>query len=753
MRTTTDFYLLYTLDLPLGGLQDDSPDVRLYGGMQITGGEFRFNLSRDTLPVKLLADGEVTSEISEPLGLKGVVLDKFDLAGRVYKDSAGATSVDLALEAEARFTSSSLSQFKLTGAIVVDDGAPRLAMAMLSATPPLTLTQFLNSVFQGTMAWAGDITDQFAFMDGAIYYLKAPDKAPDKYTYTYDNVAYQPGYGVASKFLIFGKYEIDISLIATGHEFDLTTSSPTSINAFDFVTLNNLSIEISSRSSNTHIQADCTLNFFNSKPDLKVSLDYDTGQKLFKGHVSADLGTLSLPGDGGNSDHHVSLDVAFTWGSEQDNSGNPLSGLDPAVQAKRGFHLTSINGLPTMDFDLIGKFTDLLNKSGGCNKIVSDWLNGLTTTKLTPGLNGSPTKDDDGNMIVPLKVTYSVLVGGSSIADETITFTATLVMPHGLSELPIKIFQSIVESLPTIAADILGNVDTYKAIAMEIAKRGGASAFARMICRALEKALEDLAKDLAKAAESVACETIEIAAELAAALISVAMLSAMKLITNLFEKAWDEIKSWFHSGGSDKDKARDKIREAQANVEAAVQKVEARIDEAKVRISASKLTTTLDPDGNIETRVVWTAAESAPSSLGGQITCHLQYLSGVPGYRGQKILVDVPDAAFPDERRFEDVARGADYRMNAALRTKLAGFTFMTGDTEKQITDGSATLRGLKDEVADEFATKLDGILTRFKGYNASGVESDWIYATTDVPAGLVVGNSRIGQTTRITLH
>ena len=366
MATTTDFYLLYTLALPVG-----STEVKLYGGMEVAQGEFRFTLSKN-LPygARYIVAGDAVTTIDQPLGLKGVVLDDLDLSGRIYTLN-GQRQIDLALSAAARFPG--ISGFpSLVGAMVIADSSPRLAMVALTSNPPLTLTQFLISVFGGYAAWASTVTDQFAFVRGSLYFLKAPDGSDTTYTFVYNQVTYYPGYHLDSKFLIFGNYEFDVRLSVNGDEFDLVTATPTTINVFDFVMLKDSSVEISSRRNDTHIKVASTVRFFNSVPDLGLTATYDTGQGRFTGTVDAHLPGLNIPGDGGSSTQDVTLTVVFQWTRDSAQG--------------RGFTIVSISGLPTGAFNLVEKYTDVLNglRGGGCQQIVSGWLNGMSTTTLKP---------------------------------------------------------------------------------------------------------------------------------------------------------------------------------------------------------------------------------------------------------------------------------------------------------------------------------------------------------------------------------
>src|ERR1044072_7143179 len=168
MTTSADLSFLYSFDLSLGG-----QDIRFDGELKATPTDLVFTTSNDG-----------NAPIVSPLGLTGVTLTGPQLTGRISTTADGQQSIDLALNASASFTS--LSGFDLNGAIVLDGGAPRLAVVELAADQPLTLTQFMTSVLGSDAAFASEVTDQFAFLDGQLYWLETPaGQDPASYTWPY----------------------------------------------------------------------------------------------------------------------------------------------------------------------------------------------------------------------------------------------------------------------------------------------------------------------------------------------------------------------------------------------------------------------------------------------------------------------------------------------------------------------------------------------------------------------------------------
>jgi hypothetical protein len=88
--------------------------------------------------------------------------------------------------------------------------------------------------------------------------------------------------------------------------------------------------------------------------------------------------------------------------------------------------------------------------------------------------------------------------------------------------------------------------------------------------------------------------------------------------------------------------------------------------------------------------------------------------------------------------------------MNASVKSILSGFTFMNQQTEDSMTSAIGQLQGIDNSVARDFANYLQGKLDEFRSYNTHGIQSDWVYAYSDIPSYTTVGKSYIGMNTRI---
>ncbi|MEB3191707.1 MAG: hypothetical protein VKL42_15315 [Snowella sp.] len=492
MPTEVKVYFPYTLNF------DDivSQPVRLNGVIVVSKDEFALKLvvptSKDKNENKFLInssdgkndeivltgffpDDKATKSISEPFGMTGIVLENFGIRGSIKKNN-GKTETDITLTAAARFPK--LENLFLEGKILFEQTSPRLVVVTLSAQKPLTIKHFVESVIDGTWDWADDITDEFAFQSGEMYYLKHPDKAPDNYTFSYLDQTYKHGYHLQAKLQIFQEHDFLIGLDVEDKAITLQTTVPKQID-FDFITLDNPNLEISTKSPNKYLRISTKITILKTSIPSSISAEYNFGKKkAFVGAVSVNLGSLNLPTKNGNTSQNVQLGIEFTWTK---GSGSNSS-----------FKITKIDGLPTNNLNLIEDFLKVLNelRNNGCEKILKEWLNSLTKTVLTPGLNGSPSKTKDDKMKLPLKLRYEIkandsVIAGSeiTIASSEITFDAIFTIPSSLEDLPRAMWQSIVESSLQIAGDILADPKTYEAVSLEASKRGGVEALARFICR------------------------------------------------------------------------------------------------------------------------------------------------------------------------------------------------------------------------------------------------------------------------------
>ena len=88
--------------------------------------------------------------------------------------------------------------------------------------------------------------------------------------------------------------------------------------------------------------------------------------------------------------------------------------------------------------------------------------------------------------------------------------------------------------------------------------------------------------------------------------------------------------------------------------------------------------------------------------------------------------------------------------MNAVARPAVRDITFMDGVTAQNLATAAETLRGIDNDVARSFGDYLDGLRSSFEAMNRDGIVGDPVYATTDVPAVMTVGKSRLGFNTRL---
>ncbi|MWC30528.1 hypothetical protein [Paenibacillus sp. MMS18-CY102] len=740
-NTEGAFYLFSTMQFDVG------TPVRLYGAIRVTtSADLYFVLSKH-LPYdpKLAPKGESTTSIANPLGLNGVLLEQLDVTSHIYKDANQNMAADTSLQASARFPS--LPGFNLSGGIVFEKASPRLAIIQLTANPALTLTQFITRVIGGQWDWADSVTDQFAFRKGLFYSLSAPPDAPADYSYKYvdanqpaNNVTCYPGYHADAILRIFGKYDFRISLAVTGKTVLLETTSLSSFD-FDFITLSNTNLKISTQPNHKYITIGTDVIILNTSVKGTVNAGYDLTQSAFVGNASLDLGSVDLPSDSGTSSKEVTLGVEFTW-TKGSGSGS-------------GFKITKISGLPVNSLDWVQKYTDVLNMGGGCAKIVSDWIKGLTKTSLSPKLNGSPTKTPDGKMQVPLKLVYSITAAGHTIASNEILFTPVFVIPKGLKHLPIAIWESIIDSAGTLIPQILSQPDTYKAIAEYAALQGGARAAARFICRALEKGIQSVAEALAEEfAALVVTATLAEAAELAAALAAVATLGIPVLIAGLaalFASLWD----WLT--GEDKKKQREaeeQLQVARDKIMSALNIIFNKINDIQAMIQIQSLDVSLDAQSNYN--AAWKLNGSVVDRLGtGAVLLYtFNLLQGAPGTQGDvwpgtnvKVLATEQTSC---QIPLQQIPNAEQYQLNASVVSTVKGLTYLYDNTRQQLEDAINQLGGIDNSKAKQYASELRYKMNQLAAYNTSGIVSKPVYAHLSMPAYLEIGQSIVGVNTRL---
>jgi len=730
---TTDWrvYLLSTLQFDVG------TQVRLYGAIQASStAGLTFVLSKDMpFDPHLLPSGQVTTRVDEPFGMTGVRLEEFEVVAQITRGGDGEALVDLTVEAVASFPS--LQGFTLEGALVLQQTSPRLALVRLTTQQPLTLTQFVRGVLGGSWEWMDGVTDQFAFRSGDLYYLNPPAGSPDSYTYTYTasdgtEVVCTAGYHADAVLRIFGSYDFQISLAVVplnpGNAVTLTTTALTPID-FDFVVFSNPSLQISTLPSGKYLRVSTDLAVFGTG-GFHVAAAYDLTQSAFTGSVSKDLGSLDIPVVGGSQPTEVTLGVDFAW-------------------TNSGFAITGISGLPSLDMNLIQQFTSFLNQmQGGCEKIVSDWLNSLTQTTWSPGLDGSPTRSG-GQMTVPLKLTYALKADGSVLYTTDLPFSAVFEIPTSLSDLPRALFLSLVESAGTIASDILSNPDAYQAMAVEVGRRVGAQAFARLLCRALAEFGEAVAQAIIDAAGAIVADTLAAAAELAAALAAVAVAglsAAMSGILDLLRRFLD----WLTGKDEEKkEEAEDKLRAQAAQITSAMDVVQNAIDSARGVLQMASLTTGVDAQGRFSASWAMTQFDPARLGEGPMVTFVLTLLQGAPGTAGaalQAVTLPVQTASYA--LPLGQIPDLGDYRMNASVQAVATGVTVISPAAQSQLQGAIDQLNGVDNDVAHQLAGQLQTRLDQLVAVNAGGITGNLMYATLAGPAVMTVGQSVVGVST-----
>jgi hypothetical protein len=727
--TQAECYLLSVLEFDVGSLH-----AKFYGAIKVTNAKDAYFFLSDKMQFdpKLLPAGEVTQSITNPFntdasnpGMKGVELSGFDAKGHIYQKD-NKTVVDLELTAAASFPA--LQNLLLEGALVFDGGAPRLAWVELDVVnpqgeqqPPLTLTQFVQAVIGGDWSWGADATNQFAFQSGYMYYLSGSDNYTFNYTEGGASKTLQcvPGYHFSATLQVFQQYDFEIDLdVAQDDTITLTGKYLDEID-FGFVQFTNLRLQIATGQS-THFRLATDAVVFGSK----FSIFADYSNPTFFGQVTAE---------------DVNITVKFSW--TQGSAGG-------------SFAILEIDGLPLRDLDIVRNLLNAFNNSGGCDKILSEWLSKIKST-FTPALNGSPSRNIDGSMKLPLKLTYAIRMGDSSpFVTAEIDFDAYFDVPTSLSNLPDAMWNTIIDNLDNIIPEILSNQNTYKAIAMEVAKRAGGKALARFICRSLESDNNDTAEDLAEPSnvDLVPIETLGDAAELVGVLMTVSLIG-ISLVYSLLKDIWDDIKKFFGGGDSDKDKARDQIRAVWDKVNQTIAPINQKIEDIKTDIKIVSLTTGIDEQSRFEAQVVWSLGISQKLDPGSVLSCNFDFLSGAPGNdKGQILGTEIQNQTFPLVKNWSDINSGWNYELNARVQTALTGYTFMKPDDRATIVNAINLLNSAPSDigVAHDFAASLQSTLDQFDGFNQKGLLSDWVYAQSDTPLELVVGQSRVGINTRI---
>ena len=719
-------YLLSTLQFHVG-----KTPVRLYGGVKVGGNEFAFVLADKLNPSFVPPEFvDPTESIANPFEMTGVTLGGFEAAGHIKKVK-GETVFDLVLRAKAELREIGLM---LDGALVFEKSSPRLILVTLNADRPLTLTDFVKSVLGWNWDWMDDVTRQFAFREGTMYYLSSTEKS---WEYPAGGGTYFPGYHISARLRLFQSYDFSIQLHANVQDKAIDLTGTIEKLDFDFVSFQEPKLQISSKAGSSRFTLSTEkLIVLGTTFDVKAT--YQAG--VFRGRVAKKF-DVDIPGIG-RSSQTVDLAVGFAWTS-----------------GTNGFRITEISGLPTGALDLAKEFEKYLNeiRSGGCERIITGWLKDICKTTLVPGLDGSPSRVD-GNMKLPLKLTYTIDLGGRPMTPQVIQFSAVFVIPKSLESLPGAMWGSVVRSVPSIVEDILKNPDTYKALAVACAMKYGASAAARFICRAVDQFARDVAQSIATeaaAAASAAAADVAGAAELAAAIASFTAGVASDIVKSFLDwisEIWDEITEPI-THNREKREREDNARIAAlgAQIKAAMDNLWAQVNKLAATQPVTELKVRVDADQYV---AQWTR-NPISSPPGAVLKYELQLLSGSVGdptgaqWPETTARIEPADRAsvsFPTS----DIPNYGQFKWNASIRGSITGIPFLTPQTAKDISKAISVLRDAKLSKATELANQLDADLERLRGYDKSGVTTAPIYAVLDIPALMTVGQSRIGVNTRI---
>jgi hypothetical protein len=721
-------YLLSEINFDL-----DNTPVLLYGGIQLNGTEAMFEMG-NTIPFITPAT-KFTTSVPQPFGMTGVTLEALNATG-VFKKSG---EVDLSLTAKASFPH--IQQLSLEAACIFEKSAPRLIVVQLISKPALTLTQFITDILGSTWSFADSVTNEFAFIEGEMYYLKTPAKAPSSYTFSYtlpgnsSPTIFKSGYNISGSFQIFEKYNFQVDLTVQTGGILLNTVLTTPLTVIqDVVTLKNPALSISTISPSPYLKVSTGISLFNTDINAALSAEYLTSQHLFQGDVDVIINNVSIPNMSGSSTQSVQLNFEFQWSKTN------------------GFQISNIGGLPSNDLELLSQFINQLNSmGGGCetitNKMISDL--GLNKTTVSLALNGTPKKNG-ANFEVPLNLNCDVHMVGQTIPTATIPLSVSFPVPKSLKELPEDIWQFIVNNAPQLTEQLLSNPDTYKAIAIAAAQKGLGSLAARMICRALSKFGQAIAEEIADdAIAGTAADTLAGAIELAAAAAAVALVGVGGIVTglvNVLKKIWNWLTG---SDNSDKKKAEDQINQIQQNVDAQLTRVFNIINNAADQIKIKNITVGINAKQQFEAN--WEVVNYSTQNLGdnASLSYSLTLLSGTPGSTtgspiGNTFNFNNTNIASYQEPLNNIQAKYPNYQLNASISSKLSGIAVLSTAIQTNIQDSINELNKSGNSVAENFANYLQNKLNTLLDYNKNGIVSQPVYATL-ANTGMRVGQSLLG--------
>ncbi|WP_417941234.1 hypothetical protein [Flavobacterium sp. RS13.1] len=738
----------------------------------VFGGDLLVNDDKLVATVDIMA-GSPNQSINKPLGMTGINFAKLYLCiNKTFAKKAEGTEpevkekLDLAIGGYIDFNFSD-AKLQLQGNVVFEDKEARLVLVSLNATPALTLNQFVREVIQKPWEWVDQITKQIGFISGTMYYLSVPESVKDKknYTFSYTNpiqldqpknldgsahtgidnalTLFKPGYNIHANLLLFEKYVFVIDLSVQTDGITLSGSyggtyqngrvtSATVITAF-FISLESPVLSIGTVGGNNFEISISNLKLFGTTIGDKIIAKYQKG--IFTGTYSFD---------------NPRFGFEWQWTKKQESGG---------------FSITKIDGIDTKDLDSIAALVQKLNGMtgrGGCESIVDKMFAELKSS-FSPALQKgkNPTDNGDGTMLMPIQINYTFSVAGTSIMSDNIKMDLNVTIPTSIGGLPGAMIETLVSNMGSIIEQLLKNPAFYKAIALEIAKRGGAKLAARMLCRAAEEVAKDLAQTLSEAlAEGLIAAGLEGLVELGAAITAVfaaGIAGAVGGLLDILQKVWDEIKKIF--GGDDgKQEAQDKINAIKGPVQQLILSLDSSLEKMAATIKVKSLEAGINEQGDYTLN--WNfPSPSADLGENPNIFYKLIFLGGKIG--SGNIPSKIPSTGFrPMENTSyyrpwsEMLQKDPDFRMNASIQTSITGYKFLTQEAENNLKSTIATLNQIGDNLdgAVAFNNDLKAFLDKMRSYNKDGLTSEVVYANqTAADAQFRIGKAVIGINTRIT--
>lgn len=712
--------------------------------------------------------GSSNSSINEPLGMTGINFAKLYLSvtktfakKATDKQAEVKAKLDLAIGGFIDFNFNGI-KLQLQGNVVFQDSEARLVLVSLNATPALTLNNFVREVIKKPWGWVDDITKQIGFISGTMYYLSVPESEKDNknYTFPYTNpiktkpqqensgtvvanpsnaiTVFRPGYHIHANLLLFEKhvFVIDLSVESAGvtvngsyggtYQNNKITESST-ITAY-FISLESPTLSISTVDGSSFKLSVSKLKLFGT--DIGSFLaSYEGG--VFKGNYK-----------------RSSFGFDWEWTKKQGSGG---------------FSITRIDGIDIEEIKAIAEMVKKLNSmsgKGGCESIAENMFGELKSSFSAALEKGkSPTDNGNGTMNTPLVINYKFLAGSTLITEGSIKMTLDVTIPTSILNLPVAIISTLGSNMGAIVGQLLGSPTFYKALALEMAKKGGAKLAARMLCRAAEEVAQELAKDLAEAlAEGFIEAGLESLLELGAVLTGVlaaGIAGAVDGLLDILKKVWDAIKKLF--GGDDgKQEAQDKLNSIKIPVQQLINSLNSSLDKMAANIQVKSLIASIDSHGDYNLN--WDFPTTADLGQNGTLKYKLDFLNGAIGTTGTASGIPPVDFELMKNTSYKNawpamVQQDSAFAMNASIQTSITGYVFMTPQAENNLQSTIDTLNQIGNSLdgAVAFHNELERFVKKMKGYNANGLTSNSIvYAQNIEGSQFKIGQGVLGINTTI---